>query len=184
MLQAVTSRTSVELFLSRRTEQPCRVTLLCCFRNFLVAKYFRIRRRAKYQDFPSKVFCLTVPEFFVGQIFRVSKFSCLEKFHASEGYATIFCRNFLSHSAEKLRRVTLLCCFRNFLVAKYFRIRRRAKYQDFPSKVFCLTVPEFFVGQTFRVSKFSCLEKFHASEGFVTIFCRNFLSHSVEKFRR
>ena len=56
-----------------------------------------------------------------------------------------------------------------------------AECQNFPSKISCLTVPEFFVGQTFRVSLVSGLEKFYASEGYVTIFCRNFLSHSVEK---
>ena len=40
----------------------------------------------------------------------VSLISVIEKLYASEGYVTIFCRNFLSHSAEKLRRGTLLCC--------------------------------------------------------------------------
>ena len=62
------------------------------------------------QDFPSNFSCLTVPKNFVGQPFRVSLFSVIETFYASEGYVTIFCRIFLSHSAEKLRRVTLLCC--------------------------------------------------------------------------
>ena len=62
------------------------------------------------QDFPSKFSCLTVPKNFVGQPFRVSLFSGIEKFYASEGYVTIFCRTFLSHSAEKCRRGILLCC--------------------------------------------------------------------------
>ena len=35
------------------------------------------------------------------------KISGIEKFYASEGYVTIFCRNFLSHSAENLRRESL-----------------------------------------------------------------------------
>ena len=47
-------------------------------------------------------------------------------------------------------------------------------YQDFPSKVFCLTLPENFVGEPFRVSLISGMEKFYASEGYVTIF--DFLS--------
>ena len=64
----------------------------------------------EYQDFASKIFCLTVPRNFVGQAFRVSPISVLEKFYASEGYVTIFCRNLLSHSAEKFRRGSLLCC--------------------------------------------------------------------------
>ena len=59
------------------------------------------------QDFPSKFSCLTVPKIFVGQPFRVSLISGIENFYASEGYVTIFCRTFLSHSAEKCRRGTL-----------------------------------------------------------------------------
>ena len=64
----------------------------------------------EYQNFPSKIFCLTVPKNFVGEPFSVSLISGIEKFYASEGYVTIYCRNFLSHSAKKLRRGTLLCC--------------------------------------------------------------------------
>ena len=60
--------------------------------------------------FPSNISCLTVPEKFVGQTFTVSLLSGVEKFYASEGFITIFCRIFLSDSAEKLRRGTLLCC--------------------------------------------------------------------------
>ena len=41
---------------------------------------------------------------------------------------------------------------------------------------------KIFVGQPFRVSPFSGIEKVYASEGYVTIFCRNFLSHSDEMF--
>ena len=44
------------------------------------------------------------------------------------------------------------------------------KYPDFPSKVFCLTVPKNFVGEPFSVSLFSGVEKIRASEGYVTIF--------------
>ena len=62
------------------------------------------------QDFPSKISCLTVPKNFVGQPLSVSLISGIGKLYASEGYVTIFCRNFLSHSAEKLHRGTLLCC--------------------------------------------------------------------------
>ena len=62
------------------------------------------------QDIPLKIFCLTVPKNFVGQPFRVSLISSIKNFYASEGYVTIFCRNFLSHSSEKFRSRTLLCC--------------------------------------------------------------------------
>ena len=50
--------------------------------------------------------------------------------------------------------------------------------QDILSKISCLTVPKNFVGQPFRVSLVSSIKNFYASEGYVTIFCRNFLSHS------
>ena len=55
---------------------------------------------------------------------------------------------------------------------------------DIPSKLFCLTVPKHFVGEPFSVSLISGIERFYASESNVTILCRNFFSHSAEKFRR
>ena len=75
-----------------------------------------------------------------------------------------------THSIEKFRRGTLLCC-----VSKNFRSRkslwiRGGEYQDFPSKIFCLTVPKNFLGEPFSVSLISGIEKFYASEGYVTIF--------------
>ena len=38
-----------------------------------------IRGGGEYQDFPSKIFCLTVPKIFVGEPFRVSLISSIEK---------------------------------------------------------------------------------------------------------
>ena len=49
----------------------------------------------------------------------MSLISGIEKFYASEGYVTILCRIFLSHSTEKLGKGTLLC-FTKFLVSKMF----------------------------------------------------------------
>ena len=51
-------------------------------------------------------------------------------------------RNILSHNPEKCHRGTLLCC-----VSEKFRRRnvlwiREEGYQDFPSKILCLTVPK------------------------------------------
>ena len=62
-------------------------------------------------------FCLTVPKIFVGEPFSVSLISVIENFYAYSGFFTIFYKNLLSHSTEKLRRVTLLC-FTKFLVSK------------------------------------------------------------------
>ena len=80
---------------------------MLCFRKVLVAKKFMDKREKEVSRFPSKKFCLTVPRKFVREPFSVSLISGIEKFYASEGYVTIFCRNLLSHSAEKIRRGTL-----------------------------------------------------------------------------
>ena len=37
-----------------------------------------------------------------------------------------------------------MLCFRKFPVAKKF-MDKKGEYQDFPSKLFCLTVPKHFV---------------------------------------
>ena len=59
------------------------------------------------------------------------------------GNITNFCQKFLSHSAKKIRRKTLLC-FEKFQVSKNVKDWRGGVYHDFPSKLFCLTVPKHF----------------------------------------
>ena len=63
----------------------------------------------------------------------------------------------LSHSAEKFRRVILYCCI-FFPVAKKFGWE--GEYQDFTSKILCLTVRRIFLGESFTVAFFSGGEKF------------------------
>ena len=77
---------------------------MLCFRKFPVAKKFMDNRGVggKYQDFPSKVFCLTVPKNFVGEPFNVSLISGVEKICASEGYVTIFRRFFFVSQCRKI----------------------------------------------------------------------------------
>ena len=48
-------------------------------------------------------------------------------------------------------------------------------FQDFPSKIFWLTVPKISVGESFCVSLISGIGNIYASEGYVTIF--DFLSN-------
>ena len=43
------------------------------------------------------------------------------------------------------------------------------KCQDSPSKESCISVPKIFVGQPFRPSLISVIEKLYASDGYVTI---------------
>ena len=62
------------------------------------------------QSFRSKTSCLTVPEILVGQFFRVSLLSGLEKFYASEGYVTIFCRKIFVSQCREISQVNPLGC--------------------------------------------------------------------------
>ena len=88
--------------------------------KFLVPKKVRDKRGGGYHDFLSKLFCLTVAKNFVGQPFRVSLISGIEKFYPSEGYVTIFCRNFFSQCQKISYGNPSVLCFRKFPVAKKF----------------------------------------------------------------
>ena len=111
MLQRVMSRFSVENFLSHSAETLRRGTLLCCVsENFGLRKSLWIRGRRKYQDFPSKVFCLTVPKKFVREPFRVSLIRVSENFMLQRVMSRFSVENFLCHSTEPFHRGTLLCC--------------------------------------------------------------------------
>ena len=86
---------------------------------------------------------------------------------------------FSSQSAEKLRRGTLLC-FENFLASKNVSANRGGN-QDFPSRTFCLTVPNIFVGEPLSVSVFAGIETIYVCEGNITIFYTTFV---VSKSRK
>ena len=79
----------------------------------------------------------------------------------------------MSHSAEEFRRETLLCVT-TFGCRRRLDKRGGRQYQDFPSKIFCLTGPKILVREHFSVSLISGMERSFASEGYVTIF--DFLS--------
>ena len=51
-----------------------------------------------------------------------------------------------------------MLCFRKFPVAKG-TMDKKGEYQDFPSKVFCLTVPKTSVGESFTVAVISGIKK-------------------------
>ena len=78
--------------------------------------YFRVPKTFKrgYQDFPSKVFCLTVPKKFVGEPFGVSLISVIENdWIRGEGDYQLFPSKIFCLSVEKFCRGTL-SCFINF----------------------------------------------------------------------
>ena len=144
-----------------------------------------------YQDSLSKTFCLRVTETFVEEPFcavfeKVSKSEKVYGSKAGRRVSSFSLENFLSHSAEKCRRRTLLrCVSENFRQRKSLSIRGEERgISSFAVDFFCLTVPKSFVQEPFSVSLFSGIEKIYALEGYATIFCRISLSDSAEIFRR
>ena len=84
-------------------------------------------------------------------VFQLSIPSLISVLYA-KGYHAFPLKKFLSHSAKKFRRGTVLC-FRKFLVTKNVRDMRGGGYHDFPSNLFCLTIPNHFVEEPFCVSE-------------------------------
>ena len=74
-----------------------------------------------------------------------------------------------------------MLCFRNVPADKIFMDKRGWVFQEFLSKLFCLTVPKILVGLSFNVSLFSGIEKVFGPEGGIKTFrgkffvsqCRN-----------
>ena len=119
-----------------------------------------------------------MPKISVGEPFCAvfQKISGSEKGNGSErgGVSRFSVEIFLSDSAEKFRGWGESFSVSFISGIEKVWIRGGRQYQDFPSNFFCLTVPKEFVREPFRVSLISGMEKFFASEGYVTIF--DFLS--------
>ena len=64
---------------------------------------------------------------------------------------------FLSHSAEVSVGESFTVAI--VYVSEKVWIGGVGEYQDFPSKIFCLTVPKFSGGESFTVALFSGIEK-------------------------
>ena len=151
------SRFSVGIVLSHSTGTYLRGTLWCVT-NFGHRKILCLRGLC--HDFRSNCFCLTVPKNFVGEPFCVSQNFWYRKIlwiREGEGRGKYhdFLSKILSHSVEEpfcVCRGTLLC-FRKFLVSKNVKDNRGGGYHDFPSKLFCLTVPNHFVDDLFCLSE-------------------------------
>ena len=76
----------------------------------------------------------------------MSLISGIEKFYASEGYVTIFRRNFFVSLCRKNSSGNPLVCH-NFRVSKNFMLRR--VMSRLFVEIFCLTVPKHFVEEPF-----------------------------------
>ena len=84
----------------------------------------------------------------------------------------------------KNKTTVLISVFKEFLqtsIPPLIFVLYAKGYQDFPPKTFCLTVPKIFVGEPFRVSLISGIEKFYAYEGNITVFYRKFV---VPQYRK
>ena len=137
-----------------------------------------------YENFTSKIFCLTVPKSSVGESFTVALISGTEKVWIRGGKITIFCRKFF---VSQCRKNFVGESFSVALISGTEKVwigGGGGEYHDFPSNFFCLTVPKISVGESFTVAIISGIEKVWIRGGSIAIFCRNFLSHSVENFRR
>ena len=132
------------------------------------------RGRGEFQDFLSKIFCLTVPKISVGgESFSVSLILGTEKvWIRGAGEYHDFLSKFLSHCTDIFHWRTLWCCFRKILLSKIFMHRRGGHHGFFGS--FCLTVPKNFVGEPFSVSLISGTEKVWIRGGSIKIFRRKF----------
>ena len=75
---------------------------MLCFRKFPVAKKFMDERWGGSMTIFSQNFFGSLPKSFVGEPVSVSIFSGIEKFCASEGYVTIFCRNLFVSQCQKI----------------------------------------------------------------------------------
>ena len=80
----------------------------------------------------------------------------------------------MCHKNGKTRREHLCAVFQKISGSEkvYGEEGAGAEYQDFPVKFICVTAPKNFVGEPFNVSLVSGIEKFYASEAYVTIFLR------------
>ena len=113
-----------------------------------------------------------------GILLFLRKFLVSKSFMDEKGGITFFRRKFLVSQCRKISWASLQC-FRKFGVSKNFMPKRGIS--RFSIENCCLTVPKKFVGEPFSVSLISGIERFYASESYVTILCRNFFVSQCRK---
>ena len=102
------SRFSVEFFCLTVPKNFVGNPSVLCFRNFPLAKKFMDKRAMGVSRFSVEIFCLTVPKKFVGEPYSVSLIRVSKSFMLQRVMSRFSVEIFLSHSAEKIRRGTLL----------------------------------------------------------------------------
>ena len=167
--------------LSLSPKDFCRGILYCCSN----AGYRKCSdKKGEYQDFSSKIFCLRVPKNSVEESSTVALNSCSGKVWIRRGgRLRISVEKFLSHSAERLRRVTLFC-YINFGYLKGLHKRGRGD-SNTPSKFFSHSAENFRRRNLYCCTKFGYRKSLEKRGGEVPTFSvENFLSHIAERFRR
>ena len=120
----------------------------------------------EYQDFPSKIFCLTVPKISVAESFTVALILRRKGLGRRRGIKIFRRKNFVSQ-CRKVRTEILYCCI-SFGYRK--NLDKRGEYQDFPSKILCLIVPKISVAESFTVALISGIKKVWMGGGSIKIF--------------
>ena len=149
------SQFTVERFLSHSTEKV-RWGKLRCFRKILVSQKVRDKKlMGRYDDFPSKLSCLTVPKSFIEELLCCRKFlvskSFMVKRGGREGVSRLSVETFLFHCAEQFCGGTFLC-FRKFLVSKKVKDKRGGGYYSFRRKFVVSQYQKKYVEEALCVS--------------------------------
>ena len=110
MIKWVMSRSSVEFFLSRSTENIRRGNPSAFQKTSCVEEICGHVGMEQVSHFSFKLFCLTAPNNLIKKPSTVALVSGIENFYDKRGYVTISCRFILSCSSEKVCRGTFLCC--------------------------------------------------------------------------
>ena len=150
------SKFYVEKFLSHSADEKFRRRIFYCCKNFGIEEVWKRGGWEEYQNFPSKIFCFTVPKISVGESFTVALISDTEKvWIGGEGYqdypSKIFCLT--------VPKIFVGEPFSVSLISGMEKVWRRGGYQDFTSKIFCFTVPKNSVRESFTVALISGSEE-------------------------
>ena len=182
------SRVSVKNSLYHSIETFGRGTFPCCFsENFSNRSNIFMHKSGRVTRFSTDFLCLTGPKNFVEEPSCASEISWYRNslWRRAEAGITIFCRNVLSYNIETFGRGTFLRC-----ISENSRYRKtlciRVEYHCFLSKNFCLTGPKNFLGEPSCASEILWYRNsvWRRTGAGITIFCQNFLSYSIETFRR
>ena len=164
--------------MSHSDENFRRGGIVWCFINFRVAKKLDKKGGGVSRFSVENFWSHSAENFRRGESFSVSINSVIEKFYASEGYVTIF--DFLSIFLSPVPKILVgepFCAvFHRISGSKNFWISSAGGVSRFSVENFLSRSAENFRrGESFSVSLISGIEKFYASEGYVTIF--DFLSN-------